>query len=284
MHITRKTLRRGSARGPAARQDGPSRLDVWLVRGSHLAQVGLLVFTVATLFYTVIPLYKTAALEEQIARREAELKGLETRLSEAASALAEANAKTYKRDRAELVRRFAFEAPYCSGLFARDRKAEDPNDRPEKGASALKFDVDACAKDALARLSPGRVLSHADNGRLSAYVEGGLKALAERRASIQREVDDLPKKTSVELREIAPPGYFALRAEREMKALEAAGLLRINPGDERRRAVERATDRLDDLFRKEVHDFFHRVRSIEWGEADAPSAQQDSVGTASEKS
>ena len=51
----------------------------------------------AGLFYTVIPLYQKAAVDEQLARREAELKGVE-------AALAEVQAETYRLRRDNYMR------------------------------------------------------------------------------------------------------------------------------------------------------------------------------------
>lgn len=54
-----------------------SKFDIWLVRGSHFAQIGLLCITVFTIFYTVIPLYQNASLQESVAKKEKELKELQ---------------------------------------------------------------------------------------------------------------------------------------------------------------------------------------------------------------
>lgn len=66
-------------RTPLPRPTSESRLDRLLTRFSHISQTGLFVLTSATLYFTVVPLYKTALLEEQISRKEIELKELETK-------------------------------------------------------------------------------------------------------------------------------------------------------------------------------------------------------------
>ncbi|ACT13859.1 MULTISPECIES: hypothetical protein [Pectobacterium] len=53
-----------------------NKFDLWLVRGSYIAQIGLLFITVFTIFYTVIPLYQNATLQESISKKEIELKEL----------------------------------------------------------------------------------------------------------------------------------------------------------------------------------------------------------------
>lgn len=51
-----------------------TKFDVWLVRLSYIAQVGLFIITIFTIFYTVIPLYQNASLQESIAKKEKQLK------------------------------------------------------------------------------------------------------------------------------------------------------------------------------------------------------------------
>lgn len=51
----------------------PSWIDVWLPRLSYIAQFGLFVFTLGSLYFTIIPLYQKALLEEAIAKKEIEL-------------------------------------------------------------------------------------------------------------------------------------------------------------------------------------------------------------------
>lgn len=50
--------------------------DVWLERLSYLSQTGLFFLTVFTLYYTVIPVFQNASLQESIAQKESELKGM----------------------------------------------------------------------------------------------------------------------------------------------------------------------------------------------------------------
>src|SRR5690242_5684244 len=112
---TRSLLRKPSS-APPEKQRSIS-LDTWLVRGSHIAQLGLFVLTLLALFYTVIPLYKTAALEEQIARKEAELSETQRKIGQAESALKEANEKMYRRSRSDVLLAFVrYAGPSCSGL------------------------------------------------------------------------------------------------------------------------------------------------------------------------
>jgi hypothetical protein len=84
-----------------------SLLDVWLQRASYIAQFGLFLFTVGTVYFTVIPLYQKALLEESIAKKEIELKNTTDSLE-----------KVYVKLRAAIVKQFVLIAgAECSGLM-----------------------------------------------------------------------------------------------------------------------------------------------------------------------
>lgn len=53
------------------------KFDLWLVRISYIAQVGLFFLTIFTIYFTVIPIYQNASLQESIAKKEIEYKQLE---------------------------------------------------------------------------------------------------------------------------------------------------------------------------------------------------------------
>ncbi|WP_196207901.1 hypothetical protein [Citrobacter sp. Res13-Sevr-PEB04-36] len=53
-----------------------NKFDLWLVRISYIAQVGLFFLTTFTIFYTVIPIYQNANLQESIAKKELEYEKL----------------------------------------------------------------------------------------------------------------------------------------------------------------------------------------------------------------
>ena len=92
---------------PTPSASSPAALDVWLQRLSHVSQLGLFVFTVGALYFTVIPLYQKALLDEQIARKEIELRNLQIALNAA-----------YAKNRTSIVRNFVFSSgAACSGLL-----------------------------------------------------------------------------------------------------------------------------------------------------------------------
>ncbi|KLQ31005.1 hypothetical protein U0102_15945 [Enterobacter hormaechei] len=59
-----------------------SKFDLWLVRISYIAQVGLFFLTIFTIYFTVIPIYQNASLQESIAKKEIEYKQLERKENE----------------------------------------------------------------------------------------------------------------------------------------------------------------------------------------------------------
>lgn len=92
---------------PKATAPGISQLDLWLQRFSHIAQFGLFALTLWAIYFTVIPLYQKALLDEQIARKEIELKRLQVAYEAA-----------YTTIRHSAIRRFIFHAGAdCSGLM-----------------------------------------------------------------------------------------------------------------------------------------------------------------------
>lgn len=56
-------------------------IDKFLVRLSHISQIGLLLAAIFTIWYTVIPLYGKAILEEQISQKTLELNQINEKLN-----------------------------------------------------------------------------------------------------------------------------------------------------------------------------------------------------------
>lgn len=111
--LRRKVMRRFKLRSNAATKGFKLRqptakmqgcIDTWLLRLSYIAQIGLFVFSVGTIYYTVIPLYQKSLLDEAIAKKEVELK-------EANRALK----LTYEKARPFIARDFALRLSFgCS--------------------------------------------------------------------------------------------------------------------------------------------------------------------------
>jgi hypothetical protein len=107
-----------------------------LQRGSHLAQAGLFILTIFTLFYTVIPLYQTAGLQEAIARQEKELEALRAQA-----------AQNYHEQRQRMLRMLAHTAmPDCTGLMEPMPAINDPERRKRTGVF-MRSDVSECVRE-----------------------------------------------------------------------------------------------------------------------------------------
>ena len=200
-------MRIGKLRSNAAqRKLNPSKLpvkdegclDTWLQRLSHIAQVGLFIFSVGTIYYTVIPLYQKSLLDEAIAQKEVELK-------EANKALR----ATYEKARPFIARDFALRLSFeCSpfGQQANERR----NSKTERSESKRFFDYEV--------LSCIQQLVATENGigQLFPADKEALKSLALRVGeSIERlKQEELEKLNSVGARAIKdpeslpPPGQF----------------------------------------------------------------------------
>ena len=148
-----------------------------------MARFGLFVLTLWASFYTVIPLYKTAALEEQIARRETELKAAEQKLAETVSAHNDVTEKAYRRSRADVLWNLNYKAgPRCSGLF---RPPEEPvalGSKPRPERPLLDINVAECLTGELAKLKPESIPRDADLHALRAVVDQTASSLERQRA------------------------------------------------------------------------------------------------------
>lgn len=124
-----------------------SKFDIWLVRGSHFAQIGLLCITVFTIFYTVIPLYQNAALQESVAKKEKELKELQNSID-----------ALYVKHRNELLSNFIRTGVYdCSPLTNIIMKPSDDlysnkksfEEEMKEYRAIFDKDLNVCLKDML---------------------------------------------------------------------------------------------------------------------------------------
>lgn len=108
-----------------------STLDVWLQRLSALAQMGLALFTIVTIYTTVIPLYQKALLDEAIAKKEIDLKAATTALE-----------NKYIKLRWFAIRDYVqFTGPGCIGLL---QKIPETADEPQQPDTTLTLDIKQC--------------------------------------------------------------------------------------------------------------------------------------------
>lgn len=114
------------------------RIDTWLSRLSHFSQIGLLAVAAFGYVYTVIPVYQKSLLDEQIAQKELQLRGLQTKLNE-----------SYALNRADVVKNFVGGASYrCNGIDKLPRYASDNFDKKlnikQKLGEVFEIDIKEC--------------------------------------------------------------------------------------------------------------------------------------------
>lgn len=110
-----------------------SRFDIYLQRFSSLAQIGLAIFTIVTIYTTVIPLYQKSLLEESIAKKETELKKLTIALENA-----------YSKVRKNAIKDFVLVASAeCSGLLNKkiDNINASKNNQKEPSFGDMIFEI-----------------------------------------------------------------------------------------------------------------------------------------------
>lgn len=241
-------------------------LDIWLARGSHIAQVGLFALTLWALFYTVIPLYKTAALEEQIARREAELKGAEKTLAETVAALNSATEQMYRRSRADVLWNLNYKAgPHCSGLF-RPFKESFLSDSIRFEQVLLDTNVGECIATELDKLKPEAVLRSGDLLKLYTAVDETATFLEKLRSDAMAAMRQIETKSTEELYAFAPKGPAVQRLDewRDKVRQEHPELLRLDAEREHAKAVRHAQEKIARDFEEQVRVEIGKLRDIEW--------------------
>jgi hypothetical protein len=269
--IRRTSLRKPSARGePGVRHTG---IDMWLVRGSHLAQFGLFLLTLWALFYTVIPLYRTAALEEQIARRETELTVLEKNLAETGAALKKANEEAYRRTRAEFLRGLTFRAgAECSGLLRPPELPSLLGEEPPTERPLLDINIVECVTAELLALKPTDTLRSEDWDSLQEAVGRTARSLEEQRTVATMTLRGMEMKTTEELRLFAQQGPLA----RQMDALIRQRYPGSLPPDSRlarASAVRDAQAKVARDFEERVRDEIGNLRRLKWPDPQAPARE-----------
>lgn len=194
----------------------PSSLDSWLSRGASVAQIGGIGLALAGLFYTVIPLYQMAAVEEQLARREAELKVVE-------AALAEAKSETYRHRRDNYMRDTARSAADECADVSRGFKTipQDSKESYQEYRSKLDVGVVDCINRYLARATVVKVLNPADLATWRAWVTPIAVELDKERQTARETIAALPMKAAADPSVLEPVGEFSRRAEEFLSKYDA---------------------------------------------------------------
>jgi hypothetical protein len=184
-----------------------SSFDRWLVRAGYVAQVGVLLATVAGYYYTVIPLYQKAALDEQLARREVELKV-------AQRSVITARRETYEQQRQTLMEGLARRASYdCSDVKVAISQPGLDESRELRRTRLLSvdFDTDTCLAKSLESAKADKVLNETD----AAYLREGLQALGRtihaKRVAAKARILELPKLATRSPSVLDPPSDIMAR-------------------------------------------------------------------------
>lgn len=192
----------------------PSRWDSWLSRGASISQIVGIGLALAGLFYTVIPLYQKAAVDEQLARREAELKAVE-------SSLAEARTETYRLNRDNYLRN-ATRAAADECADVRRSFMTIPSGTPES-EFRLRLDVDVvgCVNRYLARADEVKVLNPADLAVWRAWATSIASDLEAERQAARQKVVGVRQKAAADPSVLEPLGDFARRTDEFLSRYDA---------------------------------------------------------------
>jgi hypothetical protein len=237
---------------------GPSEphwIDVWLPRLSHIAQFGLFVFTLGSIYYTVIPLYQKALLEEAIAKKETDLASL-TKTLEA----------SYVRIRSYAVREFSIAAaPKCSGLLQAPEKpvllGARAEPRKPRAENVYSIDVPTCLREAASRTSTLSELKPEDKRTFSEAVERlGVELLERRQKSLESYRAASSKITDEDIKAL-PPESFRVQ---HLKFLERIPGRVVSRQEWRELAAQTAQEKVGAEYEQAIRDGLVALRKIPW--------------------
>lgn len=184
---------------PAAKVEG--RIDTWLQRLSHIAQVGLFVFSVGTIYYTVIPLYQKSLLDEAIAQKEVELK-------EANKALQ----ATYEKARPFIARDFALRLSFACSPYGQ-QASERRNGKAEAPDSKHFFDYEvlSCIQQLVVAEKGINQLSPADKEAIKSLALRAGETIEQLRQEEREKLNSVESRALKEPESLPPPGEFTQR-------------------------------------------------------------------------
>lgn len=203
----------GPAVAPAAQPPvAPTRWDTWLSRGASVAQIVGVVLALAGLFYTVIPLYQKAAVDEQLARREAELKVVEAKLAEAKTELYRVKRDNYM---SVATREAARECSDAVKDFTVPRA--EGRRRPGDYRWHMYVNVVDCVEQYLAKAEADKELSQVDMTIWRTWASSLAKRLEARRLNAVTALEELPAKAALDPKLLEVKNPFLAQAERALK-------------------------------------------------------------------
>jgi hypothetical protein len=246
-----------------ANSSSHSNLDVWLSRVSHFSQFGLFALTIGAFYFTVIPLYKTAALEESIARREAELSAMNSKLVEATAALETVRFEIYERNRGDLIQGIVTAAPYCSGLLMHTTKSETSKNR-ELGSNLLKIDAAQCIQDEFNERKSEAILTSEDYKKLNETVRQVAANLSQIQQKTILDIENVPRLAEKNPSTLSPPGPYASEVEQLDRLVEEVAPGLLDKKAKFKAAVERTRSNMTIAYHNLVLKEFLNLRGIEW--------------------
>ncbi|MDH1299531.1 hypothetical protein [Achromobacter sp. GD03932] len=234
-------------RRPRASND--RRLDVWLLRFSHIAQVGLFAVTLCTIYFTVIPLYRSAALEESVARQQLELSRLTSQIDKAYLQL-----RAYALS--EFVQAISVECdPLLKHLMS---PVDDPDDKVTAEKSYFAMNVKDCLIASLSGSPALLELRPKDRAAVELAVHSAADSVSDeqqRVKSIYENFDDWAIRNPDKLPD---PGQFRLRMLAFLDQKSALPVQEL----EKMKLQARIDAGKSDLFSKSADDIRKRFRSL----------------------
>lgn len=235
-------------------------LDMWLPRLSHLAQFGLFLFTIGSLYFTVLPLYQKALLEEAIAKKEVELISTTKTLN-----------SSYARIRLYAAREFYITAvPPCTGRFnatSTPIKKDEITEKPKTKAELVyDIDIESCLRKMLAETAAFNELRPEDRKIFENAVNNLGKDLVEKRKISMVQYNAAPSKiTQAELMTLPKDSYRVQALEFREKAMNALAGTNVIASVERRKLTEDiAQERVGVLYEQSIYKGIDALKHIEW--------------------
>ncbi|GAA0799111.1 hypothetical protein [Cupriavidus gilardii] len=143
-------------------QNSPTRAERIIPLISHIAQIGLFIFTGLGFYFTVIPLYQKAAVDEQLAKQQHALAIIEAQLKEQYVKL---------RNRA-ISQYIAIAGPECTALLTPPIEIGSVPPSRDFYDIALETDMNACLQEALQRSAIASELDKKDVATIAQAVAG----------------------------------------------------------------------------------------------------------------
>ncbi len=254
--ITGRVGKLRSARRPGKHAPPPpqSRFDLFLVRSAYIAQVVAVLATILGFYFTVIPLYQKAAIDEQLAKRETELKETQ-QLVEAA------RQEAYQQRRINFTERFALRAAPCSGIKRAMAQPALGSDDVRQQLIGLDYGIASCLKDAINE-DAVNTLAAGDLTLFTNFIgDLGGRLEAQQQAAKQRvaEVGSLARSNSSLLEPVGP----AMQRKYALDAEIAAALRRPIPRQVIEQRFQYQVRITEDRIARDFYDLAHRTVSSE---------------------